>query len=1012
MGSTTSRQTPITTTSSSSSSSTATSPLPPIPSSSSNRRPSNTLARLNSLRRLSTLGRRDRTTTNDVGINSHSSSSSSMSSKRGRQGSSTSTSDSPVARGEKKKRFRGISPTAIAEISSSNRLSDQPNQSSSSSSSAIAPTPASASGLTTKDVGESPMVASRAPSPPTALESVHEEMETDRPAPITPYPQPSAPTISLSPPSPVDQTTTSLASSIPLPATPSPAVESSDPLESERLRSIAAIREALNSEGANYASSSSSPNPSVERLLNRFRRSSSYPDLSEQIPSSSSVTQPTMSDRLTALLGFSTPAEEDRERPSSSSSSSQTRLGTANDPSTLTPAPRDVAEEETSGENIEDLERRIEELREEIAETRRHAQRAQDRVVRAERAVSRRPQGAVLVIQGLAQTHTAPDEEDPPSQSHGSSGSGGRLGAGFLRPGIRARRSSEGSAGIRRRQREEEDRRSSSLETQARMIGGLLTVAAAATATTLLTPEQPPFPSTPERSPAASALESIVNRLRPSRPNRSQTVEAALSSYLRTALNSSTNTQAEQDGHTNNNNNSESIPAEAANAHISDGFQRFLEGLQGDLVTAVRDFAGPVSASPTREPEDDVGEAESFVTATEGVPTPLPSTPVLESEASYPQRVQSSAEPIPASDVAQAEPASSSVPSFHRQLGQNLPAGSIGRSAAPEVIGGDNGTPRRLNFFRAHLFPPVPSSTSETPSTIAEETAAAPDAMVPCIFIGVRSIRHDPSMTTEDLVQHPSFPFVDGQVPPNEPPTFSATPVASPGPASPAAVEDENDDPLNPTTPFAMPSIIPPARSASPASASAAGAAAQTVPERRSLRERFLDRLNPQRNTPRPAGPFNTYLVYVIGGNYPRNHPILSIPSLITGGPLTDEELALVSELMGQAKPPTVQKEDIERSGLKVVKGGDMAAENQHGRLLDVCAEKCLICLSEYEAEDDCRILNCRHGYHQECVDHWLSTGRNSCPACRSEAVNTSKIQPTTTQATTADEPAAESSAM
>ncbi|OCF40982.1 hypothetical protein I317_05181 [Kwoniella heveanensis CBS 569] len=992
MGSTTSRQASTPSSFSSSSRPTA---LPP----SSNRRPSNTLARLNSLRRLSTLGRRDSSTSNGGIVNSsgngNGNGNTMMSSKRGRQGSSTS--NSPLAQGEEKKnkkRHRGISPAALAEVSPLNRVTESP--SSAPLASPLIDTGSAPAKVASQAILDSPLIASRAPSPPTIIESAHEDMETDHTPPrsITPYPQPSTavPTLSLSPPSPIHhEIATSIASSIPLPVTPTPRSESSDPLEAERRQSISAIRDALGSDWPNDASSSSSHDESLERLLNRFRRTSSYPDLSEQAETPSQ--QPTMPDRLTALLGFSTPVEHEHDRPSPSSSSPSNARASASDPSSsLTPLPGD--EEGDNDENIEDLERRIEEVREELAQARRNVRVAQERVdaaqerLDAERA-GRRQQGAVLVIQGLAQTHTAPDEEETATstQPQGSGGLAGRMGGGFLRPGIRARRSSEGSTSTRRRMREEEERRTSSLETQARMIGGLLTVAAAATATTLLAPDSTPQPSSPERSTAASALESLVNRLRPSRPNRSQSVEAALSSYLRTVLNGPDN-QADQTS------NVESIPAEAANAHISDGFQRFLEGLQGDLVTAVRDFAGPLPVSPAREEEEEVGETESFVTATEGVLTPLPSTPILGGQAAYPQPGQSSAESAAGSSTPQTGSAVSAVPSFHRQLGQNLSTSS-GRNAGrpvPEVTGGDNGTPRRLNFFRAHMFP------SNPPETGTEGEVEAPDAMVPCIFIGVRSIRHDPSMTTEDLVQHPSFPFVDGQVPSNEPPPSRTSPLPSADTTSPAPMETENDDPLNPSTPFAMPSIIPSAPA--PSTLDSTTASATAAPERRSLRERFLDRLNPQRNASRPTGPLNTYLVYVIGGNYPRNHPVLSIPSLITGGPLTDEELALVSELMGQAKPPTVQKEDIERSGLKVVKGGEMEAENEKGSLLDVCADKCLICLSEYEPEEDCRILNCRHGYHQECVDHWLSTGRNSCPACRSEAVDTSKISSAAATAT------------
>ena len=44
---------------------------------------------------------------------------------------------------------------------------------------------------------------------------------------------------------------------------------------------------------------------------------------------------------------------------------------------------------------------------------------------------------------------------------------------------------------------------------------------------------------------------------------------------------------------------------------------------------------------------------------------------------------------------------------------------------------------------------------------------------------------------------------------------------------------------------------------------------------------------------------------------------------------------------------------------------------------------QCLICLDEYDTEDDIRVMTCRHAFHKSCVDKWLQTGRNNCPACR-----------------------------
>ncbi|ORY32112.1 hypothetical protein BCR39DRAFT_524188 [Naematelia encephala] len=604
-----------------------------------------------------------------------------------------------------------------------------------------------------------------------------------------------------------------------------------------------------------------SPNPlspSVDRLLNRFRRQS--------LPSQ--ATPPRIADRLTALLGFFSPAQNTNQASDDSSSASRP----------------DDEPQPTTAEMIRDVTRRLSDARRELDATQRQIDETRQRIEQREQMsaaleaeisgrVSRTttepaspmrrriPAGAVLVIQGLAQTETA--SPAPDNVSANSTPAGSPSANDSSRPFFpRLRRMSEGNTP---QSDENDNSNGASIETQARMIGGLLTVAAAATASTLLTPDAStssavPNP-TPNRSAAAQALSNLMDRIRPSRLRSSQSVEAALGSYLRGVLRDSRQLDSQ---------NATGQGDSDTTDQISDSFQSFLEFLQADLVESVRAFVAPADES--------VGESSDETTTND--PT--------NSQTSEPRAT----EELP-------------IPSFHRQLGQNIP----GERNTTGVVGGQHGLPRRLNFFRAHLFPPVSMTSDDAASTGGQPE----DTMVPCIFIGVRSISHDPSLTTEDLVQHPSFPFVNGTVPAEE----------STGEASGA------EDTSAPTPPSSEAYVTHPS---------------STTTDRRTLRERVLERLSPRR----PVAPtaLHTYLVYVIGGNYPSDHPVLRIPNLATGGPLTDEEMVLVGELMGSVKPPVATREDIEKAGLMTLDGAEMVAAAERGDVLSSCVERCLVSLT------------------------------------------------------------------
>ncbi|KAJ3015092.1 hypothetical protein HKX48_004776 [Thoreauomyces humboldtii] len=71
--------------------------------------------------------------------------------------------------------------------------------------------------------------------------------------------------------------------------------------------------------------------------------------------------------------------------------------------------------------------------------------------------------------------------------------------------------------------------------------------------------------------------------------------------------------------------------------------------------------------------------------------------------------------------------------------------------------------------------------------------------------------------------------------------------------------------------------------------------------------------------------------------------------------------------------------------------------------LVPATREKCMICLSQYETDEDLRVMKCRHGFHKTCLDQWLVQYHNSCPLCRSKAVAPSTTPAASTDPSSAD---------
>ncbi|OJJ32131.1 hypothetical protein ASPWEDRAFT_117441 [Aspergillus wentii DTO 134E9] len=156
--------------------------------------------------------------------------------------------------------------------------------------------------------------------------------------------------------------------------------------------------------------------------------------------------------------------------------------------------------------------------------------------------------------------------------------------------------------------------------------------------------------------------------------------------------------------------------------------------------------------------------------------------------------------------------------------------------------------------------------------------------------------------------------------------------------------------------------------------------------------------VEPDNSTP-PAG--RSWLIYVVGTNLSENHPAFATPSLFTDNP-TYEDMILLSSLLGPAKPPVATQEDVSTAGglFRLVEyAGSLVAESLDGagaiQIPD--GDRCLICLSDYEPAEELRELDkCKHIFHRDCIDQWLTTGRNSCPLCRGQGVaETSNTNPT-----------------
>ena len=194
-------------------------------------------------------------------------------------------------------------------------------------------------------------------------------------------------------------------------------------------------------------------------------------------------------------------------------------------------------------------------------------------------------------------------------------------------------------------------------------------------------------------------------------------------------------------------------------------------------------------------------------------------------------------------------------------------------SARPAVAAGEAAQPRRLNFFRLFQFPPR-RNAPENPSDPAVD-------LIPVVIVGVRSMNGDINSLTAQNVAAAPFPFnptddIQGPAPAQDGESAPAT-----GERIGAANQPRSDASQRAQSPDAP-----------RASGSWGNRAMRSINRLRRPRSAATN----TEGTEADEAFTRNYVLWVVGGNYPAGHPILTIPHLFTGE-LSHEDLWHVSPL-------------------------------------------------------------------------------------------------------------------
>ncbi|KAF7799383.1 hypothetical protein EIP86_010615 [Pleurotus ostreatoroseus] len=466
-------------------------------------------------------------------------------------------------------------------------------------------------------------------------------------------------------------------------------------------------------------------------------------------------------------------------------------------------------------------------------------------------------------------------------------------------------------------------------------------------------------------------------------------------------------------------------------------FERFLVNLQADLRTvlgddgsaAASDQMRPAAAVPEPEQEQEpavVSGAETADTAhtPEASTTDASSPPEQDDETDAPPPLDDDTDSEDVFEDAEEEGNEEEDDAGESVLeGEALPAPRtptpippagdmlFGSERSTSENEGRNGEVARpaVNLWRLYRFDPIPAAQTQEAATrpassLGSETASLVSSTSPVLSAPYVRDSTENDRASERSEAGPSQPA------PQEPPSNVVVPVIVVGLQS-VDVPGQEDQDEEAGLPHDINAGAPPSNDSFNDLPVQDPGAARSNPRGRTWHSRAANALrtlrpgrratSPGRRTTEGTGS-RTFLIYVIGGYYPPNH------HMVTGSDSLDSYEALweLAELLGQVKPPTATREDIDKSGLQIIKASDLSRYEKEGRVQSNCVERCLICLDDYDPDDDLRLMTCRHTFHKECVDKWLQVGRNNCPACRSKGVTVPGDSSSAAPASNAPEPA------